>query len=374
MITPLIEVVAFPSRDAPSLRRSTMKATCIERSILPVSRVLPVERTKQFRARAHPQSGAEPITMNVKRILMPTDFSKCADAALDHALFLARKYGAELHLLHVLQLHLDDYRKGLGTFPSMEEIYDRLEVVARSDMGRRLEARSVDVLTVEERLRRGIAAAPEIASYVDEEDIDLVVIGSHGRRGVRRFVLGSVAEEVARIVNCPVLVIRAQETTRELGHPKRLLVPFDFSGHSEAALMTALQLVADDQAQIDLVHVLPPPIVTIGYGTSLPIFSDAEASERTRSALEDRVASISVPVECPIDCHVLHGNPGGEIIRFAESRGTDLVVIGSQGLAGMSRLLLGSVAEKVMRRTECPVLVVRAAQSETVTEKEAQAS
>ena len=124
--------------------------------------------------------------MKIDKILMPTDFSKCSNAALSYAIFLARRYQAELHFLHVVVLHAGiEEQEPVFTFPDMGEVLKRFEDVAETEMGRLLEQHSTETLKVVERRVRAVSAASAIVDYATEEEIDVVVIGTHGRRGLR---------------------------------------------------------------------------------------------------------------------------------------------------------------------------------------------
>ncbi len=197
--------------------------------------------------------------MKVERILMPTDFSDCANAALTHAVVLARQFEAELHLLNVVVLHQDDPNRPGETFPGFEDLHRRWEKAAAGQMKQLLAERPTRELTVFEAQRRDLAAAPAILEYATSEDIDLIILGTHGRRGLRRLFLGSVTEEVVRSAPCPVLTLRDDETGR-FHEVNRIVVPFDFSADSHHALDTATELAAKYSATIDLVHVIEPPM------------------------------------------------------------------------------------------------------------------
>lgn len=149
--------------------------------------------------------------MQLKKILMPTDFSSCAGSALGHAVALAEQFGAELHLLHVVVLHQDDPHNPGYTFPGLDELHQRMEEVASSEMQRWVADPRAAGLKVVEAQTRHIAAAPAILDYAARENIDLIVLGTHGRRGLRRFLLGSVTEEVVRSASCPVLTYREEK-------------------------------------------------------------------------------------------------------------------------------------------------------------------
>ena len=146
--------------------------------------------------------------MQLEKILMPTDFSACANSALAHAVDLAEHFDAELHLLHVVVLHQEDPYSPGQAFPGLEELHLRMEEAASHEMQLSIDAPRAAGLRVVETQARHVAAAPAILDYADRENVDLIVLGTHGRRGLRRFLLGSVAEEVVRSARCPVLTYR----------------------------------------------------------------------------------------------------------------------------------------------------------------------
>lgn len=293
--------------------------------------------------------------MQLDRILMPTDFSDCAEATLDRAVELARTFGAELHLLHVLVLHDDPQ----ASFIDSDEIYCRWEEVASDEMGRLLGVRQTDTLNIHHAQRRAVAAAPAIVEYAAAENIDLIVIGTHGRRGLRRFLLGSVAEETVRTADRPVLTIHGEDAAKSLESIERIVVPFDFSPDSEAALETAVELARTYRSRIDLVHVISLPIAPDGLA-ELPVAGATytDLSETLEQALSEHAATVATP-ETAIEAHVFYGSPAPEITDFATKTGAGLIVLGSHGLSGLRRFLLGSVSERVVRSAHCPVLILR---------------
>lgn len=147
--------------------------------------------------------------MNVRKVLFCTDFFDHAEAALPHALWYARTFGADLHMLHAVVLHAADPANRDLDFPDLEAAYEEVRRWASGRMeaaAGRVEEAGVPVRRVEER---GVAAAPVILEYARNEEMDLVVLATHGRRGVQRMLLGSVAEDVVRSAPCPVLTVKA---------------------------------------------------------------------------------------------------------------------------------------------------------------------
>lgn len=298
--------------------------------------------------------------MNIKRILMPTDFSSCAGVAFDHALVLAKQHGAELHVLHVIELHAAE-PIGLGpALPDLEAVHERLDAMAGGEMGKLLEKHGDHPVVIKDALRRGVAAAPSVVAYAEEAAIDLIVLGTHGRRGLRRLLLGSVAEEVVRTAPCPVLTIHGDEAAPPVESFSHIVVPHDFSADSDRALALAHELVPSG-GRIDVVHVIAPPMDPEMY---TPMhdphrsFSFVEMRGEVEKRLAERVAR-RADTEVPVEVHVLDGHAASVIADYADQAAADLVVIASHGLSGLRRFLLGSVTAGVVRAATCPVLTVR---------------
>lgn len=299
--------------------------------------------------------------MDVKKILLPTDFSECSNAALDHALFLAEHFGAGLDLLHVVVLHdVDPYGSG-GGFPDVDDIHRRLQELASGEMKALLDGRAIGQLEIREEQRRAVAAAPAIVDYAGEEDVDLIVMGAHGRRGFRRFLLGSVAEEVVRLSPCPVLTLRGGDRASALHRVGSVVVPFDFSEHSRTALASATKVAASYGARLDLLHVVEPIMEPHPY---VPLHYRSEAFDlpKLMARVEEDLGKIGAEIvgeKAPCGVHVLEGNPAWCIADHAEKIGADLIAMATHGRTGLSRFFLGSVTEKVVRTAHCPVLTLK---------------
>lgn len=300
----------------------------------------------------------------IRRILFPTDFTPCADAALGWALLLAEEHGAELHMLHALVLHGADPRHPGHDFRGAEEEVRRRVAAAAAE---RLEAtagehasREVTITTAQ---RRGIAAAPVILDAAEDEDVDLIAMGTHGR-GLSRLLLGSVAAEVVRLAECPVLTVRGpgrDEEVRPAGAPDRILVPVDFSEHAATALRYGLGLAETYGAELHVLHVIEEAIYPEFYypilASSLP--TPPELRRRVESELRGWVGE-RTGSDGEVAVHVGSGRAPREIAALGEELDADLIVLSSHGRTGLERVLLGSVAEGVVRTARCPVLTVKA--------------
>jgi len=299
--------------------------------------------------------------MRIRRILYPTDFSATATQALKHALFLAEQFEAELHMLHAIILHESDPRDPDRHFPEPSEILNQLFEIADSEMAEIVHKNEAKTFTLIEAKVRGYSAGEVILQYTDEHDIDLVVMGTHGRRGPARLFLGSVAEEVVRHAPCPVLTLREEKAPQAIEAVEKILVPVDFSPYSKEALSYAKEVAALYGAGLQVLHTIEEPAYPYFY-TPGGAFSPVEQLEALRvkaeEALDKMLAETPGP-EVPADRYVATGRPASEIARFAEERDSDMVVIATHGLTGLERLLVGSTAEQVVRLSPCPVFTVK---------------
>jgi nucleotide-binding universal stress UspA family protein len=297
--------------------------------------------------------------LEIRQILFPTDFSRCAEEAFEHALLWARDWGAKLHLLHARVHGDDDVEDPANHFPDPEELRRRLSETSRVELERLKDSRIVGDVTIELAQPRGIAPAPVILEYAEDHDIDLIVLGTHGRRGLRQLVLGSVATEVVRRSPCPVLTVRLAADAPAVRMPRRILVPVDFSEPSDVGVAHARGLAARADARIDLLHVIEVPRIPDVYG--MTEYSAAgnldEVEGKARESLDEIAQDLGGPDK--VSCHVQQGHAAHEIVDFADKTRAEAIVIATHGLTGLQRLLMGSVAEQVVSRAACPVLTVK---------------
>ncbi len=296
--------------------------------------------------------------IELKRILFPTDFSPCAEQALTHALYLAKQYQAELHVLHAVILY-GFYNQPELSFVDVDTLNRQLEEATQRQMTTMLEPYTPDQVRIVPVQRRGNSAAPVILKYAREQDIDLIVLGTHGRRGIGHLVLGSVAEEVVRLSSCPVFTIRERKEPRLIEELDRILVPIDFSEHSKHALRYAKQIAASYDARLQLLHVVEEVIHPSFYALERLHGHDLTLSvqQKAREALEQFLEEAEGP-ELTAEFHVIEGRAAADITECAKELASDLIVIATHGLTGIEHLLMGSVTEKVVRRASCPVFTV----------------
>lgn len=297
----------------------------------------------------------------IDRILHPTDFSPGAKAAFAHAIQMARKHGATLHVLNAAP-NPDEppIRFSHGLDMNEETIYKKVEDKAQELIDEFVAEADIEDLDVVRAHERGLAPGPVIVKYAERHDVDLIVMGTHGRRGMRRFVLGSVAEEVVRKASCSVLTVRgAEETITERPTIRRILVPVDLSEFTIPLIRAAHDVAATYGARVDLLHVVEPlpfPVPLLGGLTLNDLVADPTG--QARAQLEHLVEK-EKKTDVSFEVHVEEGRAAPVIVEQAEALGSDLVMIASHGLSGLEGFLLGSVAARVVRRAACPVLVAR---------------
>jgi nucleotide-binding universal stress UspA family protein len=195
----------------------------------------------------------------------------------------------------------------------------------------------------------------QIVDVLADHTYDLVVMGTHGRTGLARVLLGSVAEKVVRHAPCSVLTTKPNET-RSFSH---VLCPIDFSESSRYATELAATLVQPGGSGITLLHVVETPVVYAGEPEALEFLTGLD--RRSMTALEDWASQLrsKLPAAIPVVTKTRIGNPGAQTLEVLDDGRYDLCVTGTHGRTGLRRALLGSVAEKLVRHASCPVLVAR---------------
>ena len=287
--------------------------------------------------------------METKRIVVGIDFSEESDTAAREALTIARHTGAEIVLVHVGAV----LRGFEWARPASTRAWQQMLSEHAAENVRRLnelrERLSVDCPRVSQLVIKDLPAEG-LCRAVRQMDADLVVVGTHGRTGVKRFLLGSVAERIVGLCERNVIVARGRTAPAY----NRLLVPTDFSPHSEAALQKALAL-ASVNATVDLVHFWLPPATASLHGESIVLPSGQEdyalANERGEALVDkyqtDRVSLVFEAIRSP----AVHG-------IVARATDYNAIVMGSHGRRGFRRFLLGSVGELTVRHAPCSVMVV----------------
>ena len=278
----------------------------------------------------------------VHTILFPTDFSENAQQAFSLACSLARDCGARIVVLYVVPPPLGQDKVLIERDP--DEYYEGPLKALHE-----IQSRDADV-RVEHRLEDG-DAAKAILRVAEDIQAGLIVLGTHGRSGLGRLLVGSVAEHVLREATCPVLTVKKGGTA---SRPKTILFATDFSDACEGALNLAFALARDYRARLIVLHVtVPEPAQPYA-----DFAKTAEQSATRRRQLEEELRQCQKP-DCNAEFRLEEGEPEDAILRVASELSCDLIVMGTHGRTGLRRLLMGSVAEKILRRAPCPVLLVK---------------
>ena len=276
--------------------------------------------------------------INIKRILCPTDLSRYSEGAVRYALALSRAHNAELILLYCTE-SLDGKEKLLDSV---------LGQIDPSDSPCRLVVTPADHID------------EEIMTQAQVERADLIVMRSR-RRPHRAALMGSTAESVCRSAPCPVLVMHSDErefVSDELTVDlKRVLVAYDFSDYAELALKYGLSIAQEHQAELHLLHVLPPRTVNEPEIAWYPV--KGESAYHTAARRLQRVVPAEVNLWCDVKTAVSEGQAYREILDYAEKNEINLISVGAHGAGFGMRALFGSNVDRVLRQAPCPVLVAR---------------
>ena len=297
--------------------------------------------------------------LRIRRVLVPTDFSASADAALPWAAHLAQHHGAELHLLCAVPEWEPDSWLQLHDSTDREETWRVLHRRAEVQLANRAAHLPVPAQS-HVSVSRGRPSSA-IVSYAEEHGIDLIVMATHGHRGFRHHRLGSVTEDVLRRSTCPVFSLRQDGAdSPPVTALKSVLVPIDFSWYSRLTLAYAKAFAADHGASLQLLHVIDETACPDFYlvhsglvGRDRPELE--QEAERRQLQLLEEAGGPAVEAEV----FMRSGSPSAEILRFARSAGSDLILMASHGLGGLLRMMLGGVTSYVVHAAPCSVLVTR---------------
>ena len=280
--------------------------------------------------------------IHVKKIMVPVDFSESSKKAVNYGLSLASEFQARLVLMHVA--------------PFDAALYDR----AKLQLLQLIPVEYRAQLDFEIIVKAGDVRA-ELLAAIEENEIDLVVMGSRGRSYFERLLLGSVTERMLRKVHVPVLTVSHLDPEKEIHAPgavplRRIVYATDLADGSEVGLQFSIRLARGLDAHLTVVHVVQAgDMVLHGMETAfLPDYA-AEARAQATERLNKMVTRVS-DGSVPISTILTDGVPYENINRVAEETNADLIVINLQGKGRLERALLGTTAERVIRTASVPVL------------------
>lgn len=291
---------------------------------------------------AYKEETAKPLALN--RILWATDFSPSALASLPYAVAFAQRYHASIYLAHVIVPHMYPL-----VSPDAVPYVEGLSAAAGKHLSE-LSA-STPLADIPRRTLVGHGeVAEELNVMVRDHQIDFLVAGTHGRRGLRRFLMGSVSEEIWRTAACPVLTVGPQVTRQPSTEVelRKILYPTDLSEESFGAARYAFSFALEYASPLTVLHVVPNAM-----HTSVRLLT---------RALRDEMRTL-IPAEaegwCEPDCLVESGDPAETILKVEKEQRADLIVLGVRSPEELAAQRIGNVAYRVVTEADCPVLTVR---------------
>ncbi len=287
------------------------------------------------------------------QILVPTDGSDGAHAALMTAATLAATFDATVRVISVAASRPLPKRVRADA----EAVYRQAAAEAVEAAGEELEAADVDCSTEVVAVDGHVHEA--IIEYARDNEVDLICMGSHGRTGLDRMLLGSVAERTIRAAPMPVLTVKGEPLADPVSS---MLVPTDGSDGARVAGEHAFAFAAAVDASVRVVHVIDVAALGGEFDTG-QIYREFERMGE-RAITELRTAATEAGLE-DVNSALLTGRPARAIVEDADEQDVDLIVLGTRGASGLDRYLLGSVAEKVVRSSTVPVLTLNAGRNRT---------
>ena len=291
------------------------------------------------------ESVAKLSRVAISNILLATDFSSESQLALQYALSLAKRYGAKLFITHAVPPDA-----GITTAEMQLPVHDLMQSNAERDVALLEQTEELKSFPHEVIVESG--EAWEVLNRVAcNKNVDLIVMGTHGRGGIDKLFLGSTAEKVIRHASCPVLTVGPQVKPTSLGRFGHILYATDFSDGSMRALTYALSLAEQDWAELTMLHVIE----------SNPI----SEFELFKWKLDDRqqlnrLIPPDVDLACKPEIEVEVGVPAEQVVCFAGTRNAELIVMGARGGGSASTHLPWTTLHHVLQHAHCPVLTVRA--------------
>lgn len=290
-----------------------------------------------------------------KKILVSLDGSELSEMALPLAEGLAGRLGSEITLVYVSESTEDPcYRMCQCYLEKMvQDVKSGVEESIGKPVGKENKVNPVVLIG---------DPAEEILDYASKEKFDLIVMATHGRSGIRRWVMGSVAGKVVTSGNQPIILVRSKEKRPELRKKitlSKILVPLDGSKESEMVLPYAEELASKFKAGIVLLRVFKPETYILYSGEQLKFLESMRKSAREyieKAAARLKQKGLTVQAEFQ---ELMEGSEAQEIVDFVNSAGCDIVTMSTHGRSGIGRLVAGSVAYELLRLTDIPVMLVR---------------
>jgi len=298
------------------------------------------------------------------QILVPTDFSEDSENAQRYAASLGERYGASLHLLHVVTPHDLVGSRDVTELPDMGTMLVAADKAARERMDAGVAHGGDAEATVVRKVVRGVNAWEEIVGYAKSESIDMVIMAMGSGPAFARYLVGSVTEKVLRYAPCPVLVV--EKGDRDFVDPdtlavtlQRVVVADDLSDKTTTALSWAVERLRPYRPEVHMVHAVefevPTPYLMGGVRSVFTL--DPSLSERVGGLLRER-ASEALPEGWTVVAEVREGRPHIVVPQYAAEIEADLLVVAGESQIDLGERVMGGTVERIARHAPCPMLVV----------------
>ena len=277
----------------------------------------------------------------LKKILFATDFSPVSEAALPFAVGVARRFGSSVQAVHVL---------APGQFQAMPDavpiLLDGAYSRAEHEMAKLVRSEAFEDVPHDGRVCSGLEIWTEIEALIESEKIDLVVVGTHGREGLKQIVLGSVAETVFRAAPCPVLVV-GPNVAQKSAVPifRTLLFATDLSPTSLKALPFVEAFAEENQADLVVLHVCQEKV------------RDKHEHDLAAESLDKWMRQL-IPPKPRLEYEIVFGPAAESVLKVAAERQSDLILLGAHRASNFASHLPGAVAHRIVSEAACPVLTV----------------
>ncbi len=298
------------------------------------------------------------MRINFQTVVCAVDLSETTPHIVAHSIALAREFQSRLLICHVIDLPA----------PSM---YGEAYLAPEEHLDRNLEyaRRHIDELMADQTVQwepRICVGQPaeELSRIAREDEAQVMITATHGRKGLKRLLLGSVTERLMRTLPCPLLVVRgdaadsAQPPDKSL-HFRRILVGCDFSPDADHAFQHALSLAQEFQSELHLVHVIEMPTYT---ELLRPVIEHRQSSTAAIQEFIQHKLDALIPEDarhwCRASTAMLEGQPFAQLLQYAAQSDIDLIVLGSRGHGLFDTMLIGSTTDRIIRNANCAVLSV----------------
>jgi len=291
--------------------------------------------------------------MTLKKILVPIDFSEYSDKALEYALFLAEKFHSQITLFHMV-LEFDESLVQHEIIESYEKIIVWNENDKTKQLKNFIKKTEKTGIHMDSILFRGVNVANTIIDLLNQKEFDLIIMGTHGHTGLRRWFLGSNAEKVVQLSPIPVITIHKDFKKIKI---KRILVPVDFSKYSKTAIDRSISIAQEFKSKIEFLHVVEmeehPEFYKISFKSIL------QTNPRLKRYIVKNLKELTGKSIIKANYTVLEGKVYKEIQKYAQKKHIDLIIMPAHGMSKWEHFIIGSNTERVARVASCPVLTIR---------------